>query len=135
MTKRDGRSAEGLLGPLEYDVMGVLWAGGPASVPVVLDRVNAGRGAGKPLAYTTVMTVLTRLHDKGLLERERRGRGFEYRPRFDEGELVEHLGRQAVGDVLARYGDVALAQFAAAIDVADPALVRRIRELAGIDDA
>ncbi len=136
MTTGDGRSAEGLLGPLEYDVVRALWAEGAAGVPAVLDRVNAGRGAGKPpLAYTTVMTVLTRLHDKGLLERERRGRGYEYRPRFTEGELVEHLSRQAVGDLLARYGDVALAQFAAAIDAADPALLRRIRELAGTDDA
>jgi predicted transcriptional regulator len=135
MVRKDGPSAEGLVGPLEYDVMSVLWATGPANVPVVLERVNASRQEDKGLAYTTVMTVLARLHEKGLLDRERRGRGYEYRPRFDEAELVAHLSRRDIDELLARYGNVALAQFAAAVDEADPVLVRRVRALARGDDA
>lgn len=135
MVRNDGPSAEGLVGPLEYDVMSVLWDSGPANVPAVLERVNASRRGGKALAYTTVMTVLARLHAKGLLGRERRGRGYEYRPRFDEAELVAHLSRREVDELLARYGHVALAQFAAAVDEADPALLRRVRSLARGDDA
>jgi predicted transcriptional regulator len=135
MVTNDGPSAEGLVGPLEYDVMSVLWATGTANVPVVLERVNASRREDKALAYTTVMTVLARLHEKGLLSRERRGRGYEYRPRFDEAELVAHLSRREVDGLLARYGHVALAQFAVAVDEADPALLHRIRALARDDDA
>jgi predicted transcriptional regulator len=135
MVRNDGPSAEGLVGPLEYDVMSVLWATGTANVPVVLERVNASRREDKALAYTTVMTVLARLHEKGLLSRERRGRGYEYRPRFDEAELVAHLSRREVDELLARYGHVALAQFAVAVDEADPALLRRLRALARGDDA
>lgn len=135
MTERGGPSAEGLLGHLEYEVMCALWSAGSATVPVVLDRINAGREEGAVLAYTTVMTVLARLHDKGLLERERAGRGYSYTPRFDEAQLVEHRSRQEVGELLERYGDLALAQFAAAVDRADPELVRRVRELARGDDA
>jgi predicted transcriptional regulator len=135
MARGDGPSAEGLLGPLEYDVMALLWATGPANVPAVLERVNASRDEGRALAYTTVMTVLARLHEKGILGRARRGRSYEYRPRFDEAELVAHLSRRDVDDLLARYGHVALAQFAAAVDEADPELLRRVRDLARRDDA
>lgn len=135
MVTNDFPSAEGLGGPLEYEVMTVLWATGPANVPAVLDRVNASRREDKALAYTTVMTVLSRLHEKGLLSRERRGRGYEYGPRFDEAELVAHLSRREVDELLARYGHVALAQFAAAVDEADPVLLRRVRALARGDDA
>jgi predicted transcriptional regulator len=134
MTDANGPSARGLLGPLEYEVMGALWASSPASVPVVLARLNEVRPEQGQLAYTTVMTVLARLHDKGLVQRERRGRGYDYTASFDEAGLVEHLGRREVQDLLERYGEVALAQFAAVIDDADEQLVRRLREVAGDHD-
>lgn|SRR5690625_1876246 len=134
MAKQRGKSAEGLLGHLEYEVVRALWAQAPASVSAVLARINRDRGSDNQLAYTTVMTVLTRLHEKGVLDRERRGRGYDYTPRFDEQALVEHLGSQEVRNLLDRYGDVALAQFAAAVEQADPKLRRRLRNLTGERD-
>lgn len=127
--------AAGLLGPLEYAVMRALWDASPATVPVVLDLVNGQRPADDKLAYTTVMTVLSRLHDKGLLVRERRGRGYEYAPRFSEAGLVAHLSEREVQGLLDRYGEVALAQFAAAVERADERLVARLRATAEDDDA
>jgi predicted transcriptional regulator len=100
----------------------------------MLAGLNVVRPVLGLLAYTTVMTVLARLHDKGLVQRERRGRGYDYTASFDEAGLVEHLGRREVQDLLERYGEVALAQFAAAIDRADEQLVRRLREVAGDHD-
>jgi predicted transcriptional regulator len=129
MAKQRGKSAEGLLGHLEYEVMRALWAEAPANVPAVLTRINRDRDHDKQLAYTTVMTVLARLHEKALLDRERRGRGYDYSPRFDEPGLVEHLSGQEVRDLLDRYGDVALAQFAAVVEQADPTLRRRLLAL------
>lgn len=127
--------ADGLLGPLEYAVMQALWAASPASVPTVLDAVNEQRSADETLAYTTVMTVLSRLYNKGLLVRDRRGRGYEYTPRFNEPGLVAHLSEREVQGLLDRYGEVALAQFAAAVDRADERLVARLRDAAEPDDA
>lgn len=123
------RSAAGLLGPLEYEVMQALWRGAPASVKTVLDRINDGRPKPERLAYTTVMTVLGRLHEKGLLDRVKQGRGYDYTPRFDEPQLIDHLGQQEVAELLDRYGIVALTQFAAALEHADPETLRRIRSL------
>jgi len=93
----------------------------------VLERVNAGLQA--KLAYTTVMTVLSRLHDKGLVTRERQGRGYDYRPAYAEVELVDVLSHREVDRVVARYGDAALAQFMRALEDTDPELLRRVRAL------
>src|SRR5260370_9117838 len=69
----------GRLGPLEADVMAVLWhAGRPMPVREVAEAVNAGRGS--PLAYTTVLTVMTRLAGKNILARSRPPRGYPYTP-------------------------------------------------------
>jgi predicted transcriptional regulator len=129
------RTAKGLLGPLEYEVMTAVWAAAPAGVPQVLERLNKRRSDDKKLAYTTVMTVLARLHEKGVLDRERRGRGYAYTPRFSESELVEYLSRQEVTGLLERYGEVALAQFLSVVDRADPDVLERLRELEASGDA
>lgn len=126
-------SAGAHLGPLEYEAMSALWEDAPSCVKTVLERINAVRPPGEQLAYTTVMTVLGRLYDKGLLDRVKAGRGYDYTPKFDEQQLVRHLGQQEVADLLDRYGAVALAQFAAALDEADPETLRRVSELAEAD--
>lgn len=129
-------SAEGLLGPLEHQAMRALWASAPANVNDVLTRINRSRPAESHLAYTTVMTVLVRLTEKGLLDRRKVGRGYAYTPAFTEPELVDHLSRRDIADLVDRYGAVALTQFAAALQEADPALLARIAALAeGDEDA
>lgn len=125
---RDG-SARELVGPLEYEVLRALWDRSPASVGEVQERLNARRDAA--LAYTTVMTVLTRLHEKGLVARAKNGRGYDYSPRFTEAELVEHLGRREIEVLLDRFGPVAVSQFAAALRDTDPELLRQLADLAG----
>lgn len=134
--RRDDRpGAQGLLGPLEYAAMSALWQQAPASVSAVLERINATRRGGDQLAYTTVMTVLARLHDKGLLDRVKAGRSYDYTPRFSEPALVDHLGRQQVDELVDRFGPVAFAQFAAALRDRDPELLARLRSLADEEQA
>ena len=129
--RREVKSARDLLGTLEYGVMEVLWAGSPANVRTVLEQLNARRPPEEALAYTTVMTVLGRLADKELITRERVGRGFEYVPRFTDAELVAHLGQREIAQVLHRYGSsLAMAQFTAALDDADPSLLEELIEVA-----
>jgi predicted transcriptional regulator len=70
------------LGPLEQQVLEAVWAhGGPASVRDVQVRVP-----DEP-AYTTIMTTLTRLVQKRLLQRERIGRAFLYRAVLSREQL------------------------------------------------
>jgi predicted transcriptional regulator len=74
-------------GELESAVLTVLWdAGEPLSPGEVRDRLASGKGGG--LAYSTVVTILTRLHEKGALHRTRDGRAFRYAPVADESGLA-----------------------------------------------
>jgi len=106
---------------LEAEVMRVLWeAGDPLTVRELRGHLNRDRS--QELAYTTVMTVMNRLVEKGALARERRGRGYVYEPTADDTAGL------AVQNVVREYGDAAVAQF---VDQArdDPKVLRRLRRL------
>lgn len=110
-----------LLGPLGAEVMEVLWqADGPLPVREVLDRLNSGRS--EQLAYTTVMTVLSRLADRGAATRTPVGRGYVYEP------AVKDAADLAVRDVVRDHGAAAVAYF---VDQAraDPVLLDQLRRL------
>lgn len=80
----------GAPGSLESQVLSALWtlAEGPGGVSPAQVQQAVGRG----LAYTTVVTILTRLTAKGLLARERSGPGFRYRPLVTESAVTaRHL--------------------------------------------
>ena len=62
-------------GSLEHEVLATVTGAG---CPVTVAEVAAA--LAEPTAYTTAMTTLARLHDKGALTRVRRGRGFVYAP-------------------------------------------------------
>jgi predicted transcriptional regulator len=133
MPPSDPGSAAALLGSLELAVLRALWIDAPATVRTVLEHVNGGRD--DDLAYTSVMTVLDRLHDKGLVTRGRSGRAYRYEPAHaDEAALVDHIGRQQVASLVDRLGDVALVHFAATLDDLDPGTREQLRSLARRED-
>ena len=80
-----------VLGPLEIDVMEVLWASGESSVRDVVQKLD------RNLAYTTIMTTLDRLFKKGMLDRHKSERAFLYSPRLSSHEWE----RQRAGDLVA----------------------------------
>ena len=83
---------EVLLGPTEAKLMEIAWRESELTVKQTLFEL----GPDNTSAYTTVMTVLNRLSDKGLLERHREGRNFIYRPCSSrEAFIEERLGRIA----------------------------------------
>jgi len=108
-------SEEKFLGPLEAVVMERLWKRREATVRDIVDDLSRTRS----LAYTTVMTIMTRLHAKGLLARVRDGKTYRYRPAFSREEHRERLSRDLVRGLVDEFGEVALAQFAAELDGVD----------------
>lgn len=102
----DGRkeSRRRARGQLEGEVLAALWAaGGPATAVAVQEHL------GDDTAHTTVLTILTRLCDKGLVTRRREGRSFVYTPVDDRSgmaaagmhSLLDEGGDRA--EVLARF--------------------------------
>lgn len=71
------------MGALENAVLGCLWR---ADEPLTPGDVV--RAMDDPPAYTTIMTILTRLWHKGLVGREPRGRAYAYRALVGESELA-----------------------------------------------
>lgn len=111
----------GILGPLEAEVMRVAWeAKAPVTVREVLWRLNESRS--EPLAYTTAMTVLARLAEKGILTRRLEGRGYVYEAAAPDEAAI------AVRGLLRQFGDAAIASLADEVR-ADPKLLKRLERL------
>jgi hypothetical protein len=70
---------------LEAEVMEELWKSGEAPVRTVMDALN--KGTSKKRAYTTYMTIMARLHRKGMLVRRREGKTDFYAPSYDRDWL------------------------------------------------
>ena len=112
------------LGELENSVLEVLW-GAPS--PLSVREVAAGLHR-RVLAYTTVLTVLDRLHDKGFVVREKDGRAFLYRPRMGREAL---MGERAVS-ALSKKGAPESAVLMAFLDSAESRDPRMLDELAAL---
>jgi predicted transcriptional regulator len=111
------------LGELEQAVMDILWKHQQATVREVMSLLSRT----PPLAYTTVATVMSRLVEKGLLLRTRSGKVDRYRPAYDSVEFSQRAAHTAVQHLVREYGDVALVQFAAALEGADPERIAHLR--------
>lgn len=82
-------------GELESAIMDVMWLRGePATVREVLDALSGERDS----AYTTVMTVMSILHRKGWLSRERDGRAWRYTATTTREAYAARLMREALHD-------------------------------------
>lgn len=84
------------LGPLEIEVMNILWTRGESNVRDVGDQL------ARPLAYTTVMTTLDRLFKKGFLERRKSERAFLYSQRWSRQEWDQKRAGDFVTGFLTR---------------------------------
>ena len=113
---------------LESEVMEAVWAHDEVSVRQVMEMLNAK--ASKPRAYTTYMTIMRRLDDKGLLERRREGKTDFYRPVYPREEYAQLRAQAEVDALVDRYGDVALGHFARQMEQLDPARRRALQRLA-----
>jgi predicted transcriptional regulator len=118
-----------LLGSLEGRIMRAVWSG---QVPEVF-VVRHVRALMPELAYTTVMTTLRRLADKGLLEVgvATGQRAHEYRSAGDPLRFLAEAGARAAAEVVDRYGEAAISAFAARLTSEQR---RRLEDLAGQEE-
>jgi predicted transcriptional regulator len=79
--------------PAELEVLKIIWERGPSTVRDVLDSLSPERSR----AYTSVMSLLNVMADKGLLMREPHGRAFVYNARADREKTLGRLVRDLLG--------------------------------------
>lgn len=83
------------LGPLESQVMNILWDNGPSTIKEIID------GLGGEMAYTTIATVLTNLQRKHLVTSQKKGRSAY----FSAGLTREEFAAQTIDQVLEASND------------------------------
>jgi predicted transcriptional regulator len=108
------------LGELEAVIMDRLWVWGR---PVLVREVVEDLRPSRPLAYTTVMTVMENLHRKGWLRRERDGRTWRYEPTGSRSGYTAALMSDALGTSADRR--TALAHFVLQMSPHDVALLQQ----------
>jgi predicted transcriptional regulator len=113
---------------LEAEVMQEMWERGEASVREVMEALNAG--ADKERAYTTYMTIMTRLDGKGLLVRRREGKTDFYTPRHTRDQYADLRARAELDSIVDQFGELALAHIARQWAGLDPQRRRALQRLA-----
>jgi len=114
-----------LLGSLETQVMEFMWQTGEATVQEVTDALNRKRR----IAYTTVMTVMVHLVDKGLLARTKEGKRYRYMVARGKQEFLRDSSNSRLQDLISDFGDIAIAQFLEQIEQIDDDRLQRLKGL------
>ncbi len=115
-----------LLGSLELEVMEFMWQAGEATVRQVGEVINRKRS----IAYTTVMTVMGHLVDKGLLSRTIEGKRYRYQVVQGKSEFLYQASQRMIRTLVEDFGDLAVAGFLGEISKIEPDRLEQLRRLA-----
>jgi predicted transcriptional regulator len=93
-----------VLGPLETDIMQIVWQDERSTVKKIHRKLSQSRD----IAYTTVMTTMSRLAEKGVLHRHREGLAYVYTPAITEEDFVTMVVQQVLDGLLDDYSETAV---------------------------
>lgn len=93
----DQQGLRAALFDLESDIMEVVWSRGYREFAVA--DVQRELERDRDIAYTTVMTTVARLFDKGLLARRRDGKRYVYAPKMTRDEFTEAMARELLASL------------------------------------
>ncbi len=114
-----------VLGNLEAKIMEIIWSLGQATVRDVLRQMKKGK---KP-AYTTIMTVMVRLHRKGVLRRHFKNEAYIYSPVQNKQVFLKNLSKKIISNLIDKFGEeVAVAGFMDIIGQTDVAKAKELRK-------
>ncbi|MGH2405039.1 MAG: BlaI/MecI/CopY family transcriptional regulator [bacterium] len=114
--RQTGRHLGRVLGDLEAEVMETVWRLGSASIRDVWEQISRKRKR----SFNTVMTVMNRLTDKGLLRREDRRGSYRYTPQVDRDTFLARISHDVAEALVHEFGDIAVAQFLDVLEDVDP---------------
>ncbi len=121
---RRKHSLSEVLGPLEAEIMDVVWDHGEVTVRDVHNTLNSSH----PIAYTTVMTTLGRLTDKGLLQRIEDQPAHRYSAIVLRDQYADSTVKSVVDWLMGHFPDPAVAYFIDRVEEEDEEVIDRLRE-------
>jgi predicted transcriptional regulator len=122
--KRRQLPLSAVLGPLEAEVMEAVWRGGDVTVRDVQQELAGQR----PVAYTTVMTTMGRLADKGFLRRVESQPAHRYSAILTREQYADSAVKSVLDWLVGTFGDPAVAYFVDRVERQDEALIASLRE-------
>jgi predicted transcriptional regulator len=122
--KRRQTPLAAVLGPLETEVMEAVWDGGEVTVRDVQRVLTRQR----PVAYTTVMTTMGRLADKGFLRRIEVQPAHRYSALLSRDQYAQTTVSSILDWLVGQFGDPAVAYFVDRLEKEDAALLNTLRE-------
>ena len=114
-----------VLGPLETEIMQVIWHDKCSTVK----KVHRALSQNREIAYTTVMTTMSRLADKGVLNRQRDGLAYIYDPSLSEEDFVTMVVQQVLDGLLTDYSDTAVDYMIDFLVRNNPTELKRLRKV------
>ena len=124
VTARRKHTLADVLGPLETDIMEVVWDRGEVTVRDVHQLLDKDRS----LAYTTVMTTLGRLADKGMVRRVEDQPAHRYSALISREEYARSTVKSVVDWLVSRFPDPAVAYFLDRVEEEDDRVIDKLRE-------
>ncbi len=95
-----------VLGPLETQIMQVVWPRQQATAADVHHELQLSRQReNRDIAYTTVMTTMSRLYEKHILSRHKVGMSFVYTPAFDQAEFVNLVVKNVMDSLMDEFAE------------------------------
>ncbi|HEX8231025.1 MAG TPA: BlaI/MecI/CopY family transcriptional regulator [Chloroflexia bacterium] len=113
-----------VLGPLEDDIMEVVWSQGSATVSTVHKALREK----KDIAYTTVMTTMSRLAKKHLLNQDTTNSSYVYTPTLSRGDFQRYVVRGVVNGLFEDFGDGVIDYFLEAVRQRGDGSMEKLRE-------
>lgn len=123
------RELQAFLGPLEVSVIEIIWSSEkPLTVREVYEKLKRKR----KIAYTTVMTTMDRLYDKGLLDRRaEKGRGgifYVYWPKFEKNSFKKSAVHEVLNSLVENFGEIVANYFVERISPRDQEFKQKLEK-------
>lgn len=124
MSARRRQPLADVLGPLEAEVMEIVWD----REEVVVRDVHQILAQKRGIAYTTVMTTMGRLTDKGLLDRREDQPAHRYFPKITREQYERSTVKSVMDWLVGHFRDPAVAYFIDRVEEEDEAVIQSLRE-------
>ncbi|WP_261303176.1 BlaI/MecI/CopY family transcriptional regulator [Paenibacillus andongensis] len=123
--KYKGSGLNRFFGPLEAKIMEILWTN---SLEMTIKDVQQKLDQAKIINFNTVMTVMNRLVDKGILQKKSVVRSFKYKPVVTRDEFMETQSKELTFDLIEEFGSLAVTHMVDALDKVDPDLLDQLEQ-------
>ncbi len=114
-----------VLGHLEKSIMDVIWERDEVTGREMFEEI----GGEKPLAFTTVLTVMNRLLKKGLIKRVKRGKLFVYKASISRDDFVKHVSQEVLQGIFDISASSAATFFVDILYKTNPEEINRLSKL------